>query len=95
MPESRWVSTRQEPCPRRAAIRCSDIALGEPDTVCSQGVDVGGRDLFIAIATGLSPALIIGVKDQQVRFGGLLSFSKPNVGTDEARGNRAAKCGEW
>ena len=95
MPESRWVSTRQEPRPRRAAIRCRNIALGEPYTVCSQCVDVGGRDLLVAIATCLPPALIIRVKDQQVWFGRLLSLRNPKVSANQARCNRAAKCGEW
>jgi hypothetical protein len=39
--------------------------------------------------------LIIGVKDQQVWFGRLLSLSNPKVSANRARCNRAAKCGEW
>lgn len=95
MPESGWVSTRQEPGPRRAAICCSDIALGESYTVCSQCVDVGRWDLLVAIATCLSPALIIGLEDQQVGFGRLLSLSNLKVNANQACCNRAAKCCEW
>jgi hypothetical protein len=39
--------------------------------------------------------LVIGVEDQQIRFGCLLSLNNPKANANQASCNRAAKCCEW
>ena len=72
MAKASWVFARKESGPRGTAVGGCNVALGEPDSIGSQSVNVWRWDLVVAIATGLTPALVIRVENQQVGFGVVL-----------------------
>src|SRR5262249_18311434 len=74
--EARLASPGEKARPRRAAIRCRDVAIGTAHPACRQRVNVWRRDAPTAMNSNVAVAKVVRDNDQYVGFAGPLGGMK-------------------
>ena len=59
IPKTRWNPPGQQPRPRGTAVWCSHVASGKARSVVGDGIDMGGRDFRISLATQFAVAQVV------------------------------------
>ena len=59
VPKTRGRPTREQPSPRRTAIRCGHVASREANPIRGDGVDVRCRDICVALAAELTISEVV------------------------------------
>lgn len=68
-PKRRGIASREKAYPARHADGILDETVIENDSSSGQGIEVGRLDLPVAIGAQGTPAVLVGIKDQNVGAG--------------------------
>src|SRR6266542_2102289 len=66
--EALLVTSRVQPGASRAANRTGNVPAGEPDAVPRDGIDIGSRDIFVALHAELGVPEVVGDNKQDIGF---------------------------
>ena len=87
------VAAREDPGPHRTADRRRDVAVGQPDPVRRQLVDVRRRDDGRAVGADVAVAEVVGEDDDHVgRRGRFFSHVGGRSATRHGKGQREGRC---
>src|SRR5262249_44703306 len=83
MPEAVLVAAREQPGPRRAAIRPADVTAREAHPRLRQGVEVRCRHVLAAVEADVGVALVVGDDDDDIGPPSIAGAGNPGVERQE------------